>query len=161
MSALLTRNPALCQFAFADGRRCRMTRHKDHGYLCLFHARDEQQLLESQRLGAELSATLTGHFLNAADINHVLGKLFTALAQNRISQRNAHTLAYIGQLMLQSIPNVKRETRIDYNFQSWQNMLRSAVTLSDPEPESDSGSDTETNSLSELETNDEPKDHKS
>jgi hypothetical protein len=37
-------NPDFCQFPFADGRRCRMLRHKDHPSLCLFHARDEQPI---------------------------------------------------------------------------------------------------------------------
>ncbi|SRR6266852_2992855 len=88
-----------CQFPFADGRQCRMLRHKDHPSLCLFHAREEQQLLESPRLGAEISATLSDSFFYATDINHVLGKVFTAFAQRRISQRDAATMAYLGQLL--------------------------------------------------------------
>jgi len=92
-------NPNRCQFETSDGRRCRMLRHNGHPTLCLFHARDEMQLLESQRLGAEISASVTGEFMTSTDINFVLGKLFTALAQNRIPPRNAAILAYIGQLM--------------------------------------------------------------
>ena len=34
----------LCQFPFADGRRCRMLRHPSHPCLCFFHARTESQL---------------------------------------------------------------------------------------------------------------------
>src|SRR6266849_2761091 len=49
-------NPNRCQFETSDGRRCRMPRHPAHSALCPFHARDEMQLLESQRLGAEISA---------------------------------------------------------------------------------------------------------
>src|SRR6266851_491664 len=80
-----TPTPSLnrCQFETSDGRRCRMLRHNGHPTLCLFHARDEMQLLESQRLGAEISASITGEFMTSTDINFVLGKLFTALAQNR------------------------------------------------------------------------------
>ncbi len=40
-------NPNRCQFETSDGRRCRMLRHNGHPTLCLFHARDEMQLLES------------------------------------------------------------------------------------------------------------------
>jgi hypothetical protein len=93
-------NPEFCQFAFSDNRQCRMLRHRNHPTLCLFHAHAEHQLLESHRLGAEMAATFTGDFLTAADINHVMGKVFTALAQNRIPQRTAATLAYLGQVML-------------------------------------------------------------
>ncbi|MGH9744206.1 MAG: hypothetical protein ACRD51_17835, partial [Candidatus Acidiferrum sp.] len=98
-SKSVTRTPdgpdsPLCQFPFADGRRCRMLRALGHPSLCLFHARDEQQLAESQQLGSQLAASFSGDFLTATDINFVLGKLFTALAQNRISARNAAALAY-------------------------------------------------------------------
>jgi len=96
--------PNRCHFETSDGRRCRMLRHNGHPTLCLFHARDEMQILESQRLGAELSASLSGRFMTATDINFVLGKLFTATAQNRIPPRNAAVLAYIAQLMLHSLP---------------------------------------------------------
>lgn len=92
------------------------------------------QLLESQRLGSELSASLTGDFLTATDINFVLGKLFKALSQNRISQRNAATLAYVAQLMLHSLPSVKQEYRFEFKFEQWKNMLNKAITLSPPPP---------------------------
>src|SRR5216683_3451006 len=129
-------NPNRCQFETSDGRRCRMLRCNAHPTLCLFHARDEMQLLESQRLGAELSASLTGQFMTATDINFVLGKLFTATAQNRIPPRNAAVLAYIGQLMLHSLPNLKKEYPFTYEYKTWNNMLEKATVLSDYTPDS-------------------------
>jgi len=73
-------NRNLCCFSYSDGRQCRMLRHRDHPGLCPFHSREERQALESERIGTELAATLSGHFLTATDINHVFGKVFTALA---------------------------------------------------------------------------------
>jgi len=131
-----SRNAQLCQFPFADGRKCRMPRSENHPTLCLFHALQEEQLLECQQLGAELSATLTGNFLTGTDVNFVLGKLFTALAQNRIPPRNAATLAYIAQLMLHSLPHVKDEYRFEYKYPAWKRMLEGAVTLSRFSPNS-------------------------
>jgi len=87
MTATRSTNSKFCQFAFSDNRHCRMLRHEHHPTLCLFHAHAEQQLLESPKLGAEIATTFTGDFLTAADINHVMSKVFTALAQNRIPQR--------------------------------------------------------------------------
>src|SRR5580698_5045129 len=78
-----------CQFQFSDGRCCRMLRSPAHSSFCAFHARQELQLLESQRLGSEISASLNGDFLTATDINHVLGKLFIAAAQDRVPIRKA------------------------------------------------------------------------
>ncbi len=132
----------LYQFQFADGRKCRMLRHDSHPSLCLFHARDERQLLESEPLGTELASSLTGQFMTATDVNFVLGKLFTALAQNRIPCRNAATLAYIGQLLLHSLPRVEGEFEFNYDFEDWQNMLNRAIRLSKSVPDSSGGPST-------------------
>ena len=127
-------NPNRCQFETSDGRRCRMLRHNGHPTLCLFHARDEMQLLESQRLGSEIASSISGDFMTATDINFVLGKLFTALAQNRIPPRNAAILAYIGQLMLHSVSGVKKEYPFKYEYETWNRMLAKATPLSRPTP---------------------------
>ncbi len=124
-----------CAFETSDGRRCRLPRSASHASLCVFHSRDEQQLLESRKLGTELASTISGDFLTATDINYVLGKVFTAVAQNRMPVRTAHTLAYLGQIMLFSLPAVKKEFNFSYKFEQWDNMLNKAVRLSDPPPE--------------------------
>jgi hypothetical protein len=127
-------NHNLCHFSYADGRRCRMLRHPDHPGLCPFHSREERQALESERIGTELAASLTGNYLTASDINHVLGKVFTALAQDRISIKKAKALTYIAQLMLHSLRWAKNETQIRYSWESWQRMLKSSTNLPDPLP---------------------------
>src|SRR5215471_19241692 len=127
-------NRNLCCFSYSDGRRCRMLRHRDHPGLCPFHSREERQALESERIGSELAASHTGHFLTASDINHVLGKVFTALAQDRISVKKAKALAYLGQLMLQSIPTVKDETKFKYTYETWSKMIENAKKLPKPLP---------------------------
>src|SRR6266567_1637288 len=104
-----TNDSHLCLFSFSDGRQCRMLRLKDHATLCIFHARDERQLIEADKLGREIAAPPSGEYLTAVDVNHVLGKLFAAVAQNRLPTRNAAILAYLGQLLLQSVPKVQDE----------------------------------------------------
>ena len=128
------KDSSLCQFPFNDGRRCRMLRHPGHPSLCIFHARAELQLLESERLGTELAQTLTGDYMTATDVNHILGKLYTAVAQNRVSSRNAATLAYIGQLLLTSVGGIKSEFKFSYNFDQWNQMSQKATHLSPPQP---------------------------
>jgi hypothetical protein len=122
----------LCQFPFADGRICRMLRQPDHPSLCVFHARAERQLLESDRLGSELAASLTGGFMTATDINFVLGKLFKAIAQNRVPPRIAANLAFVAKLLLQSLDKLKDEYRFQYKYEAWKSMERDAIALSDP-----------------------------
>jgi len=62
----------LCQFPFADGRRCRMLRHPAHPCLCLFHARAESQLIETENVGSELAQTISGDFMTATDIDYAM-----------------------------------------------------------------------------------------
>jgi hypothetical protein len=76
--------------------------------LRIHHAREEERQLESEKLAAEF-ASLSGKLNTVTDINHVLGKVFTALAEKRISHQTAETFGYLGQLLLQSIPGVKNE----------------------------------------------------
>lgn len=126
--------PNRCAFETSDGRRCRLPRSASHASLCVFHSREEQQFLESQKLGAEIASPISGNFLTATDINYVLGKVFTAVAQNRIPVRTAHTLAYLGQIMLMSLPAAKQEFDFYYRFEQWTDMLKKAVRLSPPPP---------------------------
>jgi hypothetical protein len=132
-----------CQFQFSDGRCCRMLRSPAHSSFCAFHARQELQLLESQRLGGEISTSLNGDFLTATDINHVLGKIFTAAAQDRISLRKAIALTYMGQVMLYSLPHVKQEFPFSYKFEHWRKVLDNAAPLSTPPALTDSNSSPE------------------
>ena len=121
-----------CLRTFSDGRGCRMLRKSGHPALCVFHAREEEQLLETEKLAAELSS-LSGNLNTGLDINHVLSKVFQALAHRRISPREATAFAYIAQLMLQSMPYVKNEIRWATNdAEAYYRMIRQSIpTVSD------------------------------
>src|SRR5229473_3351045 len=131
-SRVATDESSLCRFSFADGRTCRMFRQQDHPSLCIFHARAERQVIESDRLGSELATSLTGRFMTATDINFVLGKLFKAIAQNRIPPRNAANLAFVRKLLLLSLRDLKDEYEFEYEYETWKSMERNAIPLSNP-----------------------------
>jgi hypothetical protein len=136
-----TTNTLRCQFQFSDGRGCRMLRNPAHPTFCTFHARQELQLIESQRLGDEIASSLNGGFLTATDINHVLGKLFIAVAQDRVPIRKALALTCLGKVMLTSLPHVKQEFPFSYKFAHWNKVLNAAAPLSTPPALSDSDKD--------------------
>ncbi len=98
----------LCRFTFANGRMCGLPAHPKHDGLCLTHGRRSNPEPREDDLSAEL-ASPAGDFITQIDINHVLGRLFTALASNRISSRRAGTLAYIGCLLTQTQQGAKKE----------------------------------------------------
>jgi hypothetical protein len=110
-----------CEYPYADGRRCRMLR-KSHASLCPFHAREEMQFEELDRIAAELRS-LSGEFTTATDINNVLGKLFKLVAANRIPIRHAQLMTYLAQLMLYSRKAVEHEQTVALGFFGWQKIV--------------------------------------
>jgi hypothetical protein len=145
----------LCQFPFSDGRTCRMPRWTKHRTLCVFHARAEQQLLAVEQVGRQL-VSLSGEFKTASDINHALGKLFSLVARNRIARRDAVALAYIGQLLLQSLPQVRTEIKTALGYRAWDATVQDA--LCDAEPESDEAQDSDDSDSSADDSGDESSD---
>ncbi len=61
--------------------------------------------------------------MTATDINYAMGRLYTAVAQDRIPIRNANALARIGRIMLDTIPGIKTEFPFSYKFEDWNKML--------------------------------------
>jgi hypothetical protein len=122
-----------CLFSTSDGRQCTMLRHDSHPSLCPFHARQEQQLLDSPAVAAELAA-LAGQFSTATDLSRVLGKLFHLLAQDRIPRPKAATLAYITQLLLHNRHTAQHEFQQTQGFSAWQETLRRALPPIPNEP---------------------------
>ncbi len=97
-----------CFHSTSDGRQCRMPRWEAHALLCLFHARQEQQLLNLDPVSAEFR-TLPDEFKTVGGLNNALQKLLALVAHDRIPPRSAATLAYIGQLLLRTLPGVRQE----------------------------------------------------
>lgn len=68
----------------------------------------------------------------ATDINFALGKLYKAIAQNRIPPRNASNLAFVGKLLLLSLRDLKDEYEFEYDYEQWEKMDSEAKPLSNP-----------------------------
>ncbi len=115
-----------CQQLTSDGRRCLMSRMKGHPSLCFVHAQRQQQLLDPKRLAAELLGPFQD-LKTANAVNHALGSLFLLVAQNRIPPRHAAILAYLGQLLLQSLSPVRSEIKDAWGYKSWDEALRQVL----------------------------------
>jgi len=100
---------ALCRHIDAQGRRCRMLVMTATGGLCAYHA---QRRLQAQRgsetAAAELLASVSD-FSDAASVNRFLGNLVKQVTLKRVPRRDAITLAYICQLLLNSLGAINRE----------------------------------------------------
>ncbi len=103
-----------------------MSRMKGHPSLCFVHAQRQQQILDPKRVAAELLGPFED-LKTANAVNHALGSLFLLVAQNRIPPRNAAILAYIGQLLLQSLSPVRSEIKDAWGYGSWDEAVRQVL----------------------------------
>jgi hypothetical protein len=104
-----------CQYRDSAGRRCRRHLRDGHPAFCRRHARPDPSdspgglpNSDSQDLSPQLLGPLQD-FRTAAGINYTLGRLLILTAANRISSRHASVMAYICQLLLQSLSDVRKE----------------------------------------------------
>ena len=77
--------------------------------LCAYHA---QRRLQTQRAGETAAAELlscVSDFGDAASVNRFLGNLVKQVTLKRMPRRDAITLAYICQLLLNSLGAINRE----------------------------------------------------
>jgi len=99
-----------CTFTTADGRRCRMPRVNAHVSLCGTHLEAKHRQLRANP-SPQAQDVLDGvtDMRSATSVNHVLANLASMLMDNRIDYRKAVVLAYLCQLLLQTINLAERE----------------------------------------------------
>jgi hypothetical protein len=114
----------LCQHRTATARRCRMLQSPNHPTLCTFHALAEAKLRAATKraeaksfrthsidaVAADLLAG-TDNLSQPASVNLFLANLLKNFAHHRISRRDATTLAYISQLLLNSQSVMHRQQK--------------------------------------------------
>jgi hypothetical protein len=115
-----------------------MSRMNQHSSLCFQHSQRQQELLYVESFDANALATeLLGpfqEFKTATAINHALGKLFALLAKDRIPTRNAAVLAYIGQLLLNSLPLMGKEILPGEGNPGWKQLVHHCPRPQRPDP---------------------------
>jgi len=127
-----------CYFRDRAGRRCRLPRQQGHPTFCARHARPAQPEAGFGAPGkgpvpvgnVDLSAELLGpinDFRTATSINYTLGRLLIYKAAGEISSKDTAVIAYVCQLLLQTIPLVRRELRLSRYNDEEGNRLNSVV----------------------------------
>src|SRR5271163_924315 len=99
-----------CHHRDSAGRRCRLPREKSHPTFCTVHIRPAAP--DSTIPPADVSAELLGplnDFRTNTSINYTLGRLLILKSAGQISAKDAAVVAYICQLLLQSVPGVRKE----------------------------------------------------
>lgn len=118
-------NQRFCQHAGARGRRCRMLvapapenpSGEPQPQFCAYDlARNHAKapLPDPDTVARELLRGVAG-FSDAASVNRFLGNLLRQLARRRISRRDAIALAYVSQLLINTLNPLRkdREDKLD------------------------------------------------
>jgi hypothetical protein len=119
-------DPSRCQHRDTLDRRCRMPRIDTHPAFCYEHAKAEREVRDADLRRNKLS-TCYGTFYTATDVNEALGRVFNLLSQGRIPAREAAVLAYVSQLLLQTIDGVKYEAELALGFEGYEDIVRNVV----------------------------------
>jgi hypothetical protein len=111
-SSVVPEPPALypCQHINGKGHRCRMFTSDPNSTLCSHHIRKQTKArhLQNEATANELLGDIAD-FSTADSVNVFLGNLVKQLAHKRIARRDAVALAYISQLLLNSLSALSRE----------------------------------------------------
>jgi hypothetical protein len=103
-------DPPRCTHTTRNGR-CRLPAVDSSASFCSEHARQQEnprQTPDPEVLAAELLGDIEG-FSTADAVNRFLGNLVKQLARKRIARRDAIALAYLCQLLLNSLPPMWKE----------------------------------------------------
>ena len=123
-----------CQYTDSRGRRCRMLianseeyKEENHAGLCAYHLRKSSVAHPGEEtVAAELLSGIED-FSSAISVNLFLGNLLKQVARRRIPRRDAVALAYISQLLLNSLPALERESEAEEDTSAGQFLINDIV----------------------------------
>jgi hypothetical protein len=118
---------SLCQFTFSDGRRCRTPRTGKNSHFCFDHAQKEARVRAAESLTKDLAYFFSGDYLSACDLSTALGRLIPAVFRGDVKSRNARTVAYMAQILLQSIQISQHEYINAFGTDNWRDSIRKSV----------------------------------
>jgi hypothetical protein len=117
----------VCLYTFADGRRCRTPRSRNHAYFCVSHARREAQAQAAENFGQDLSYFFSGDYLSASDLTTALGRTIQAVAQGHIDTKTATAINQLSQTLRQTIPLAQHEYLKTFGQNSWTDAVKNSV----------------------------------
>jgi hypothetical protein len=139
-----------CSHFTANGRRCRLEALDPRSGLCFRHLQLTQAALAGNAPAADPKAVarelLSGvaDFSRAECINRFLGNLVKQLAYQRIARTDAIALAYIGQLLLNSLPAIKKQSDDERHSAGCADLLQTLIQICDDHDAEDNASQTST-----------------
>jgi hypothetical protein len=136
MSALSSKDcPNSCVFAFADGRRCTMPAADGSDYgLCYFHHQQYIDRLRKQHASEQMCLGLASNISTACDLSAAFTRLFRATTLGYIKPKTAHTLTYLGNLMLKTHLLAKQEYESAFQDKPWPDVVAGSLCFREDQP---------------------------
>jgi hypothetical protein len=121
-----------CQRLRTDGKRCASPTYPGHSSLCHYHlSREIRGISDGDLLAADILKSV-GNFQSATAINLALGKIFVHQITGRLPRQDAIALCYNCQLLLQTLPSVKKEVADGGYANAWEKET-GRILSSDPD----------------------------
>src|SRR5579863_5850134 len=117
----------VCHYTFADGRRCRTPRSRNHAYFCVSHARREALAQAAENFGQDLSYFFSGNYLSASDLTTALGRTIQAVAKGHIDTKTATAINQLSQTLRLTIPLAQHEYLKTFGQNSWTKAVQGSV----------------------------------
>jgi hypothetical protein len=118
---------SLCKFSFADGRRCRTPRTRNHPHFCFDHAQKEARARAAETLGKDVSYYFSGSYVSACDLSSALAGLIPAVIRGDVKPKTASTVAYLVQTLMQAIHLSQHEYINAFGTDTWRQAIRNSV----------------------------------
>lgn len=97
-----------CWFIYENNKRCSMSRTEHHDALCAFHAQCEEEANANAHFGQSI-VNPAEPLDNARAVAAVLTRVLHLAATSQITPKHAATLAYLLQLQLMALTQIRKE----------------------------------------------------
>ena len=116
-----------CWFIYENNKRCSMSRTEHHDALCAFHAQREEDANSNAHFGQTI-VNPAEPLDNARAVTAVLTRVLHLAATSQITPKHAATLAYLLQLQLMALTQIRKEEE----FIARREAAEKAAELDDP-----------------------------
>jgi hypothetical protein len=110
------------------GRQCALPQSEDDMGLCYYDAQRHIDILKKHAAGKQISGCLDAGINTACDLSAACTLLFCATAQGYIKPKTATTLAYLGNLMLQTHHFAKAEYQSAFK-DAWPALVKESIAF--------------------------------
>ena len=113
----------MCQFAYSDGRRCRLPRAASGGPYCHSHAAKIHKEREQEFVATLLTQPVAHNAFTSTSLTFMLARLFTLVANGHVSPKTSNALLRITDGLRKTLRNTTQEFLHCYDSQGLRTLV--------------------------------------